>query len=461
MQVINENTINDNMLLEKLKGKYEVYEVDDFRIIYFHLNEGLKREKFYHKHPDYEFIILLTTVKEILFEDKRYVGETDTIYPISPNKLHGIDVDISSSLSYLDIHVKKDYFNTVLQKIGFPENSEFNYEFHYNKKIALYIDRFMRVHKSTNVFKSVVLNCLKTVICAELALLGLENKVETNKKDFVKKEKFIGIANYIATNYNEPNVVEDIAKLYNYTVASLSKLFSKYYHIPINQFILKVKLSNAKMLLKYSELSIDDIAKECGFKGTKYFSEIFTKKNKISPTKYRKSFDIKYDTKNNNESKSQKFNINDELIIYNEIYCQKNSIIYTDEKYSYFMIPLSLIRVNNRILMPRNLYYFEANQEQKMEHIKNSSFYVLALKKEIIKEYVNNFDINIFDINFVDNTFLNYIESVTSEINEAFKKGMNNTLYNLIKNEIIYTYLEKPDLYYEELNKIAFFVGMR
>ena len=71
------------------------------------------------------------------------------------------------------------------------------------------------------------MNCLKTVICAELALLGLENKVETNKKDFVKKEKFIGIANYIATNYNEPNVVEDVAKLYNYTVASLSKLFSK------------------------------------------------------------------------------------------------------------------------------------------------------------------------------------------------------------------------------------------
>ena len=73
------------------------------------------------------------------------------------------------------------------------------------------------------------------------------------------------------------------------------------------------------MLLKYTELSVDDIAKEIGFKNGKYFSEIFVKKNKITPTKYRKEYKGINEIEKTDKNKSLKAVINEEFIIYNEM----------------------------------------------------------------------------------------------------------------------------------------------
>lgn len=71
MQIINDNTIQDKEYLRSLKGRYEVFSLDDFRIIFFYLNQQIQRAKFYHKHIDYEFVILLTTIHDIIFEGKK------------------------------------------------------------------------------------------------------------------------------------------------------------------------------------------------------------------------------------------------------------------------------------------------------------------------------------------------------------------------------------------------------
>ena len=73
-----------------------------------------------------------------------------------------------------------------------------------------------------------MLDSLKELICKELINLGLTEKKDGRKNNISKKEKFYSIANYIATNYNNPNIIEEVAKLHNYTVNSLSKLFYKY-----------------------------------------------------------------------------------------------------------------------------------------------------------------------------------------------------------------------------------------
>ena len=289
MQIIDDDIQKNKDALEKLKGKYEVFSLEDFKIIFFHINKGIKRKKFYHKHLDYEFIILLTTIKNALLDGKKYIGETDTVYPISPNRYHGMENDIEENASYIDIYVDNNYFNSVLKRFGYKENSEFNYNFPFQKKLAYIILRFSKIYRSSSPIKIELLNYLKEFICEELIIEGLSDQKNILKQEYVKKEKFNSIVNYIAANYNEPDVVTNVAKLYDYTRGSLAKLFSKYYHIPINQFILKIKLSNSKMLLKYSELSLEDIAKECGFKNANYFSEIFTKKKQISHKKYRKN----------------------------------------------------------------------------------------------------------------------------------------------------------------------------
>ena len=448
MQVINEDIVNN------MEDRYEVFEIENFKITVFHFNSQIEKTKFYHKHLDYEFVILLTTLKGILFENNKYIGEADTIYPISPNRMHGIENNIESNeTSYIDIYVDNTYFNSILEKMGYSKNIEFNYQFPFNRTLATYILRFIKVFKSAKtILKNDVLNLLREIICKELINLGVQNKNDSRRKELDSKEKFSSIANYLATNYNNPNIIEYVANLHQYTPASLAKLFSKHYKISIHQFILKIRLSNAKMLLKYTDLPIDDIAKECGFSGTKYFSELFTKKNKISPSKYRKDYKGISESEKLSVNKSIKNVINNNLIIYNEICYEENKILYNDEKYSYFLIPLSLIKINEVVIMPRNVYFFEGNEKLRIDNIKNSTFYVIAINKERINNIISQYYIDTSDISVISNSFFIYIQDIINSYDKNL--STTDTLYELIIKEIIYSYIETSDLFYEELKQI-------
>lgn len=455
--VFMEKNYGNEANLKKFDNKYEIFELEDFRIIFFHFNNNIKKTKFYHKHLDYEFVVTLTNIEGILFEGNKYIGEADTIYPISPNRMHGIEFDLeSSNCSYIDIYIDNNYFNSVLNKMGYSSDSDFNYEFSFNKRLALYILRFSKIYKSNSLFKNEILNNLKELICEELIDLGLSENKDNRKKNSTKEEKFYNIANYLATNYNKPDAIQKVASLNNYTVNSLEKLFQMYYKIPIHQFILKIKLSNAKMLLKYTELSINDIAKECGFKDGKYFSEIFIKKNKISPTIYRKNYKGINENDENSLNKSFKLEVNDEFIIYNEICYSKDELIYDNTKYSYFLIPLSLVKINEIIIMPKNIYYFNAGQIINIKNIKNTTFYVLAIKKDITEELIKKYNIDIIDIPIISNTFFMYLQEIISRIINNNTNQITCTLYELVKNEIIYSYIETSDLLYKELKVIVY-----
>ena len=62
--------------------------------------------------------------------------------------------------------------------------------------------------------------------------------------------------------------------------------------------------------------------------------------------------------------------------------------------------------------MPKNLYHFDANEKLKIENIKNSTFYVLAIKKDILNEFVNDYYLDLSDVSVMSNSFFAYIQDI-------------------------------------------------
>lgn len=83
----------------------------------------------------------------------------------------------------------------------------------------------------------------------------------------------------------------DVAKAAGISVASLGKLFQEHFHETVNQRILSLRLEKAKHLLKHTELPIAEIASQCGFSYSYYFSRVFKEKNGILPGDYRRRND--------------------------------------------------------------------------------------------------------------------------------------------------------------------------
>ena len=93
---------------------------------------------------------------------------------------------------------------------------------------------------------------------------------------------------YIRHNYGYNISVTDIAKHVGIDRTYLFKLFKKYSGTSPKQFLTAHQVSAAQDLLKYTALSVTEIALSCGFRDSSSFCKIFGNEVGMSPLKYRK-----------------------------------------------------------------------------------------------------------------------------------------------------------------------------
>lgn len=96
------------------------------------------------------------------------------------------------------------------------------------------------------------------------------------------------ISTYIAAHLTEDLPIKTIAQNMNISVYYLSHLFKSVTGITPVDYRNELRLTRAKQLLITTDQAIYQIALECGFSSASYFTEIFSRSEKISPSEFRK-----------------------------------------------------------------------------------------------------------------------------------------------------------------------------
>ena len=95
------------------------------------------------------------------------------------------------------------------------------------------------------------------------------------------------VLTYININYNKELTLEELSKKAGYSKSRFSHLFLEIVGMSPIKYQNDIRLKNSCELLHSTNLTITEIAQSCGFNDPLYFSRIFKKKYKISPTQYR------------------------------------------------------------------------------------------------------------------------------------------------------------------------------
>jgi AraC-like DNA-binding protein len=95
--------------------------------------------------------------------------------------------------------------------------------------------------------------------------------------------------NLVKRDYRSLKRPAAYAQQLNISVAHLNDVVKMVTGLSASALIQKEILSEAQRLLYYSQLSIKEIAVQLGYKDTKYFIRLFTKKTELSPGDYRKT----------------------------------------------------------------------------------------------------------------------------------------------------------------------------
>lgn len=95
---------------------------------------------------------------------------------------------------------------------------------------------------------------------------------------------------FIEKNYNTDISLSDIAGFVYISTSHFARAFKKQYDISPIQYLLKVRIDNAKTLLEETNLKVGDIASTVGFSAQQRFNDIFKKHLGVSPSEYRQKY---------------------------------------------------------------------------------------------------------------------------------------------------------------------------
>ncbi len=92
---------------------------------------------------------------------------------------------------------------------------------------------------------------------------------------------------YMAKFFDKNITLEDIAKVANLSPGFFHSIFKLAKQKTPRKYLLQIRLSMSKNLLRNSEKPLSEIAILCGFESQAYFSYVFKKETGLSPKKYR------------------------------------------------------------------------------------------------------------------------------------------------------------------------------
>lgn len=96
------------------------------------------------------------------------------------------------------------------------------------------------------------------------------------------------IKNYIDNRFAESVTLDRLSDELHKSKYHLSQIFSRDYDMTISQYLQLVRFNNAKFLLRTTNYNLSDIARLTGFSSQSYLTQLFRKKEAMTPSDYRK-----------------------------------------------------------------------------------------------------------------------------------------------------------------------------
>lgn len=227
-----------------------------------------------HTHPSYMITLLFREE-----EANRYQG---VIY--SPDVAHNDDL----TEQYYCIMIGKEYFEkNFLQydsRIPYFENRSF----FVCKDILKVLNLFAFEYSKNMLNSDITLKAQATILTHWLirSILGESFDMRGISSDYAVAK----CQHFIERHYQENITVQQLADMCHVSESGLHRRFQAELSMSPIEYLLEIRMAQAKKMLRRKEGSVTEIALKTGFGSSSHFSARFQKTQHLSPTEYRKIY---------------------------------------------------------------------------------------------------------------------------------------------------------------------------
>lgn len=251
-----------------------------------------------HFHPEYElnFIHNGKGINRVVGDSIEEIDNIELVL-VGPNLHHGwLNSNCKSSkMREITIQFDENLFNNELlsRKIMKPIKDMFDRSIHgilFSKKIStdLY-ERLAQVSKldSMDYFLELVSILYDLANSRNQRLLS---SYTINRDSFENSDKIKKIYEYVQENFDKKITLAEASELVNMSQVSFNRFMKKRTGKTFVDYVNDVRIGHAAIRLIEKDITISEIAFNCGFNNIANFNRVFKKSKKCTPSQYKNDF---------------------------------------------------------------------------------------------------------------------------------------------------------------------------
>ena len=234
----------------------------------------------------YLFFIVVDGTGQLVYEDKEYELSSGSCVFIDCKKKYSHTTDANNLWTLRWCHFYGPTLNSIYQKycerggrpVFTPEDST---------PFFSILDKLLAVSKGSDYMRDMLINeQLSTLI----RLIMAESWHPEDKALPSKKASVLGVKKYLDENYASRISLDDLCNRFFISKYYLTHSFKEQFGLSITNYLLSVRITYAKQLLRFSSKTVEEIGYEVGIGAPAYFSRVFKEIEGVSPSVYREQW---------------------------------------------------------------------------------------------------------------------------------------------------------------------------
>ena len=251
-----------------------------------------------HTHNYFELYYLVNGECNFFLYDNVYRMSSGSMVFIPADTLH--KTTYSEGLEHERIYIEftLDYLYEIITALG---NSRFEQLLYcnfftvpnqYRSQVDYIFSQLLKEKNTPDIYS----NCCIKDLFQRLIILMLRkfnNPLESSANIssppvHVLDESIQSAMNYICCNFSKNITLDDVAGLLHLNSSYFSKKFKTINGFGFKEYLNNVRINHSEKLLLETNLSITDIAFQCGYQNSNYYGDAFKHINGISPSEFRR-----------------------------------------------------------------------------------------------------------------------------------------------------------------------------
>ncbi|MCR9229119.1 MAG: AraC family transcriptional regulator [Flavobacteriaceae bacterium] len=231
-----------------------------------------------HRHDFYSLVWFIKSTGVNVIDFEEYEIKHNRLFLMRPKQVHNWSYSKNSNgyIAVFDKHLLKEV--TDFSFNPFIDLSDKN-----TKLLTPLFENLIEESKKNDKLSEKTIVQGISYLLLQLKRLSIENP----QKKEVKSKTNLKFSKLVSDTISENLSVNEYASRLNLTVDKLNEICKKNYGQSPKTIILEKKITEAKRLLYFTDLSVKEIAFHLGFEDSSYFSRIFKQKTNLSPTEFK------------------------------------------------------------------------------------------------------------------------------------------------------------------------------